>query len=88
LWKKLEKYWLFIVCTDGNNAYQKMIHKTKTHIISKTETCLVESKNFLLRNFLARFNRRTSRYSKSIRMIELSVKMLFNKKKLFEIYEI
>jgi insertion element IS1 protein InsB len=65
-----------------------MIHKTKTHTISKSETCLVKSKKFLLRNFLARFNRRTSRYSKSIRMIELSVKMLFNKKKLFEIYEI
>ena len=85
-WKKLERYWLFIVCTDGSQAYHKVIHKTKTRIISKSETCLVESKNFLLKNFLARLNKRTSRYSKSIRMLELSIKMFFNKKRLFEIY--
>lgn len=86
--KKLKNYQLFIICTDGNNAYYKMIHGTNTHIISKSETCLVESKNGIARTFLARLNRRTMRYSKCIRMLELSIKMLFNKKLLFEICEI
>jgi hypothetical protein len=33
LWKKREKYWIFIVCTDGNNAYQQMIHKTSKNFL-------------------------------------------------------
>lgn len=43
------------------------------HIVTKSETCLVEAKNSSLRDMLARLNRRTKRYSKSIRMLRYSV---------------
>ena len=39
------------------------------HIKSKSETSLIECVNSRIRNYLARFNRRTKRYSKSIDMI-------------------
>ena len=50
------------------------------HIMSKAETSLVESMNSLLRHYLARFNRKTKRYSKAIDMIENSILLLFNKR--------
>lgn len=49
------------------------------HIANKSETCLIESVNSRIRNYLARFNRRTKRYSKSIEMIEYSLYLLFDK---------
>lgn len=57
----------------------------KTHIMTKKETALVESKNSLIRHYLARFTRRTKRYSKSIDRIENSIMMLFNKNILLSI---
>ena len=47
--------------------------------MTKKETALVESKNALLRHYLARFNRKTKRYSKAKDMIENSILLLFNK---------
>ena len=55
------------------------------HIMTKAETSLVESKNSLIRHYLARFNRKTKRYSKAIDMIENSILMLFNKNMLISI---
>jgi insertion element IS1 protein InsB len=55
------------------------------HIMTKVETSLVESKNSLIRHYLARFNRKTKRYSKAIDMIENSILMLFNKNILLSI---
>ena len=59
-----------IIATDGNYSYNKVINQgynidCNKHIISKSETCLVESYNGSLRGRLARFNRRTKSYSKS-----------------------
>jgi IS1 family transposase len=48
-------------------------------IASKSETCLAESKNSVIRRCLARFNRRTCRHSKTIEMIKNSLILLFNK---------
>ena len=59
---------------------------SKRHIITKKETALVESKNSLIRHYLARFNRKTKRYSKAIDMIENSILMLFNKNLLLSIF--
>ena len=42
--KILNRYKINVLCTDGNFAYQK-IQISNKHIISKAETCLVESKN-------------------------------------------
>ena len=78
------KYKINILCTDGNFAYQK-IKISQRHVVSKSETCLVESKNSMIRRKLARFNRRTSRYSKAFDMISSSLLLLFNTNLLFSI---
>jgi insertion element IS1 protein InsB len=79
------KYKIEIMATDGYSAYSKYKIATN-HIITKAETALVESKNSLLRHFLARFNRRTKRFSKTIDMINNSILLLFNKKLLISIF--
>jgi IS1 family transposase len=48
------------------------------HIRSKSETCFIESLNSRIRTFLARFNRRTIRISKTIEMLYYSLLLLFN----------
>jgi insertion element IS1 protein InsB len=73
-----EKYRIGILCTDGYDAYGRFI-VAKQHVVTKAETALVESKNSLLRLHLARFNRRTRRYSKAFDMIHSAVLLLFNK---------
>jgi len=73
----LEKYYnINMLCTDGYPAYGKFAI-AKKHIVGKSETSLVESKNALVRHYLARFNRRTIRNSKAIDMIENSLLLLF-----------
>ena len=49
------------------------------HIANKSETSLIESVNSRIKNYLARFNRRTKIYSKSIDMIEYGLYLLFDK---------
>ncbi|MBQ9335573.1 MAG: hypothetical protein IJS10_03450 [Alphaproteobacteria bacterium] len=51
--------------------------------MSKSKTCLVESKNLVIRRRLARFHRRTSCYSKAMDMISASLILLFNKELLY-----
>ena len=53
--------------------------------MTKAETSLVESFNSLIRYYLARFSRKTKRYSKAVDMIYNSVMMLFNKELLLSI---
>ena len=76
-----KKYKIKILATDGYDAYQKY-RIAESHIITKAETCLVESKNSLIRHYLARFNRRTKRYSKAFDMIFNSIFLFFNRKHL------
>ena len=57
-----KKFKINILCTDGNFAYKKIKISNK-HVISKSETCLVESKNSIIRMRLARFHRRIGCYS-------------------------
>jgi insertion element IS1 protein InsB len=78
------RYKIAIAASDEYDVYVKY-QIAEQHILTKSETCLVESKNSLLRHFLARFNRRTKRFSKAIDMIYNSVLMLFNKKLLLSI---
>ena len=82
----LEKkgYKIKILCTDGYEAYSyyKLAEK---HVITKAETSLVESKNSLIRHYLARFNRKTKRYSKAFDMILDSLLILFYKSWLLSI---
>ena len=56
------------LCTDGHNAYEKVAnhplfkHNIKHHIISKSETCFVESLNSSMRDKLARLKRKRTLY--------------------------
>ena len=69
---------LKIVCTDGNFLYEEELgmHTDIKHVVSKSETCLVESYNSVLRYYLVRLHRKTKCYSKSVLMLPLSVKLL------------
>jgi insertion element IS1 protein InsB len=79
-----EKYKIDISCSDYYDVYAKYKISGKHHM-TKAETALVESKNSLIRHYLARFNRKTKRYSKAIDMIANSILMLFNKELLMSI---
>ena len=72
------KYNIEHLCTDDYSVYN-YYKISKYHHVTKSETALVEAQNSIIRNYLARFNRKTKRYSKSIRMITASLTLLFNK---------
>lgn len=84
---RLEKrgYKVNIMCTDGYEGYCSY-KLAKRHVITKAETSLVESKNSLIRHYLARFNRDTKRYSKAFDMILYSLLILFNKQLVLSIF--
>ncbi len=69
----IHRHKIDLIATDGNYNYATMFPNYQKHIISKAETCLVEAKNSSLRDMLARLNRKTKRYSKSIKMLRYSV---------------
>jgi IS1 family transposase len=80
----VDKIHINIIATDGNYSYNKII-KTEgvdrycdRHIISKSETCLVESYNSSMRDTFARFRRKTKCYSKSLKMVYYSMLMWCN----------
>ena len=73
----LDNYEIDITTSDNNPSYAKFIIATR-HIATKAETALVECYNSLLRHYLARFNRKTKRYSKAVDMIQASIMLLFN----------
>lgn len=77
-------YKVKILCTDGYEGYASY-RLAERHMVTKSETSLVESKNSLIRHYLARFNRRTKRYSKAFDMIFWSLLILFNKSLLLSI---
>ena len=78
--QRLERkgYKIKILCTDGYEGYASYKLAEK-HYITKAETSLVESKNSLIRHYLARFHRRTNRYAKAFDMILNSLLILFHK---------
>ncbi|TAF12960.1 MAG: IS1 family transposase [Alphaproteobacteria bacterium] len=73
LYWKIHRHTIEIIATDGNYAYDTMFPHYQKHIVDKAETCLVEAKNSSMRDMLARLNRRTKRYSKSIKMLQYAV---------------
>ena len=52
----------------------------KDHVQSKAETYTVESYNSIFRHFLARLRRKTKCYTKSVRMLALSILLLMHKR--------
>ena len=65
--------------TDHYIAYEQMIPK-KIHIQSKAETYTIEGYNSLPRHYLARMRRKTKCYSKCVKMLEYSIRLLMAKR--------
>ena len=65
------------LCTYHYSVYTSCKIAEK-HVQTKSETALVESKNSLIRHYLARFHRKTKHYSKAIDMIKTSILILFH----------
>ena len=74
------------LCTDGNPSYE-YFKLAENHVVSKAETALVESFNSSMRDMLARLNRKTKRFSKSLEMLRLTLVMFFNKDIAYSVYD-
>ncbi len=79
LWKRIEPEAKGIVYADYWKPYKEIVPKGKL-VQTEKETYTVESYNSLIRHFLARFRRKTKCYTKSIAMMELSLKLLMAKR--------
>ena len=78
LYKALSDFEISSYYTDYWTAYESVLYKE--HLVrSKAATYTVENMNGLGRHYLARFQTRSKRYSKSIDMVEYSLKLLLNK---------
>ena len=66
---------LKIVYTVGNLSYEEELFLIAdiAHVVSKSETCLVESYNSVLRYYFVQLHCKTKCYSKSIQMLELPI---------------
>ena len=82
LYRRLKnKYKVNYLCTDGYEAYSSFTLAEKKHTTTKAETSLIESTNFLIRHYLARFQRSSIRFSKSLEYVYYSLLLLFTQKK-------
>ncbi|MFK5976049.1 MAG: IS1 family transposase [Sulfurovum sp.] len=68
-----------IYCTDNWNAYAKVIVNPQTHEIGKRNTQDIERFNLTMRMRLARLQRQTIKFSKSLEMLKYSVNFLLNR---------
>ena len=75
LWSKIKHWGCFFWVTDGYKVYPIFIPNSD-HIVSKTYMTRVEGENCRLRHYLARLHRKTLCYSKSIKMLKFSIKLL------------
>lgn len=76
LYSKLIQSHIGVFCSDYWKAYAQIIPSNQ-HVQSKAQTFTVEGYNSRIRHYLARFKRKTKCYSKSVQMIEYSLKLLF-----------
>ncbi len=77
LWDEIEDQLDGKVATDYWQPYEHFI-PAEDHIQSKAETYTVEGYNSLFRHFLARMRRKSKCYTKSVRMLELSIDSQIN----------
>jgi IS1 family transposase len=75
LWTKVKHWDCYFWITDGYKVYPKFI-RDGDQIISKISMTRVEGENSRLRHYLARLHRKTFGYSKSKKMLFLSIKLL------------
>jgi len=75
LWPQVQTWESFWYVTDGLKVYPKFIQAIR-HVVSKPHMTRVEGENSRLRHYLARLNRRTFCYSKSLEMLGYSIRLL------------
>lgn len=71
-----------IIYTDANSCYRLVFQRhgvPEPHVQTKAQTHLIESSNSSIRDNLARFNRRSKRYSKSLDMLDASLTLFFHR---------
>lgn len=78
LWEKVSALECKQFCSDEWPAYGEFVDKER-HVVSKRETTQVESHNSNIRHYLARFRRKTKCYSKTARMVCLSLYLFIYK---------
>jgi len=66
-----------MIYTDDWDVYRKVIPK-QNHIVGKVGTIPIEQNNSNVRHYAGRFTRRTKVVSKSIEMIDLTLRILWN----------
>ncbi len=77
LWIVVKCWQSFWYVTDGYAVYPKFIDGCQ-HIVSKTYMTRVEGENTRVRHYLARLHRKTLCYSKSVEMIQCSIRLLLH----------
>jgi len=84
LWLRIKAWNSYFYVTDGYPVYPCFINQ-EDHIVSKTYMTRVEGENSRLRHYLARLKRKTFCYSKSVEMLELSIRLarLLSQKSLY-----
>jgi insertion element IS1 protein InsB len=75
LWQIVKGWQCFFYVTDGYVVYPQFIEDAD-HIVNKTYMTRVEGENTRLRHYLARLHRKTLCYSKSVEMLNLSVRLV------------
>lgn len=78
LYQQLNTHNIQLFFSDYWKSYRQVILKPK-HITSKAQTFTIEGSNSLIRHFIARFTRKSKCYSKSEKMIENTLNLLFAK---------
>jgi IS1 family transposase len=71
------------ICTDANSCYELAFSRNRVperHVVTKAQTHLIESSNSSIRDNLARFNRRSKRFSKSWEMLDLTLTLFIGRK--------
>ena len=75
LWQRIRAWNLYFYVTDGYPVYPCFINQ-EDHLVSKTYMTRVEGENSRLRHYLARLHRKTFCYSKSVEMLDFSIRLL------------
>ena len=78
LYQQLNTHNIQLFFSDYWKSYRQVILKPK-HTTSKAQTFTIEGYNSLIRHFIARFTRKSKCYSKSEKMIENTLNLLFTK---------
>jgi IS1 family transposase len=71
------------IYSDANSCYDvafKRLGIPEPHTMTKTQTHMIEATNSSIRDNLARFNRRSKRYSKRLDMLNHSLSLFLHRK--------